>query len=65
MTIASPADLLASYRQVPGAYDEMVAADGRIRDHWAHAGSGPGPTSASTSCSTGGPRPAACSTTTG
>ncbi len=38
MTIASPPDLLASYRQVPGAYDEMVTADGRIRDHWAHAG---------------------------
>jgi uncharacterized circularly permuted ATP-grasp superfamily protein/uncharacterized alpha-E superfamily protein len=38
MTIAPPPDLLASYRQVPGAYDEMVTADGRIREHWAHAG---------------------------
>ncbi len=38
MAIASPPDLLASYRPVPGAYDEMVAADGRVRDHWAHAG---------------------------
>ena len=38
MTIAPPTDLLASYRQVPGAYDEMLTADGRVREHWAHAG---------------------------
>src|ERR1039458_9069668 len=38
MTLASPPDLPASYRQVPGAYDEMLTADGRVRDHWAHAG---------------------------
>ena len=38
MTINSPPDLLASYRQLPGAYDEMLTADGRIREHWAHAG---------------------------
>jgi uncharacterized circularly permuted ATP-grasp superfamily protein/uncharacterized alpha-E superfamily protein len=38
MTIAPPPDLLASYRQVPGAYDEMLTADGRVRHHWAHAG---------------------------
>lgn len=38
MTIAPPTDLLAAYQQVPGVYDEMVAADGRVRDHWAHAG---------------------------
>ena len=38
MTIAPPTDLLAAYRQVPGVYDEMVTADGRVREHWAHAG---------------------------
>jgi uncharacterized circularly permuted ATP-grasp superfamily protein/uncharacterized alpha-E superfamily protein len=38
MTIAPPTDLLAAYHQVPGVYDEMVTADGRVRDHWAHAG---------------------------
>jgi uncharacterized circularly permuted ATP-grasp superfamily protein len=38
MTIASPPDLLASYRQVPGVYDEMLTAEGRVREHWAHAG---------------------------
>jgi uncharacterized circularly permuted ATP-grasp superfamily protein/uncharacterized alpha-E superfamily protein len=38
MTISSPPDLLASYRPVPGAYDEMLTADGGIRDHWTHAG---------------------------
>src|SRR5437868_7929026 len=38
MTISSRTDLLASYRPLPGAYDEMFTADGRIREHWAHAG---------------------------
>jgi uncharacterized circularly permuted ATP-grasp superfamily protein/uncharacterized alpha-E superfamily protein len=38
MTINSPPDLLASYRQAPGAHDEMLTADGRIREHWVHAG---------------------------
>ncbi len=38
MTISSPPDLLSSYRPLPGAYDEMLTADGRIRQHWAHAG---------------------------
>lgn len=38
MTISSPPDLLASYRPLPGAYDEMLTPDGRLRDHWAHAG---------------------------
>jgi uncharacterized circularly permuted ATP-grasp superfamily protein/uncharacterized alpha-E superfamily protein len=38
MTISSPTDLLASYRPVPGAFDEMITADGRVREHWAHAG---------------------------
>jgi uncharacterized circularly permuted ATP-grasp superfamily protein len=38
MTISSPPDLLASYRPAPGAYDEMLTADGRIREHWTHAG---------------------------
>jgi uncharacterized circularly permuted ATP-grasp superfamily protein/uncharacterized alpha-E superfamily protein len=38
MTLAQTPDLLASYRQVPGAYDEMLTADGRVREHWAHAG---------------------------
>jgi uncharacterized circularly permuted ATP-grasp superfamily protein/uncharacterized alpha-E superfamily protein len=38
MTIAPPNDLLASYRQVPGTYDEMFTADGRVREHWAHTG---------------------------
>jgi uncharacterized circularly permuted ATP-grasp superfamily protein/uncharacterized alpha-E superfamily protein len=39
MTISSPSDLLASYRPAPGAYDEMLTAGGRIREHWTHAGS--------------------------
>jgi uncharacterized circularly permuted ATP-grasp superfamily protein/uncharacterized alpha-E superfamily protein len=34
----SPVDavegLLASYRPTPGVYDEMMTADGRLRDHW-------------------------------
>ncbi|HEY8199968.1 MAG TPA: circularly permuted type 2 ATP-grasp protein [Actinomycetota bacterium] len=30
--------ILASYRQAPGAHDEMLTADGRIREHWAHTG---------------------------
>jgi uncharacterized circularly permuted ATP-grasp superfamily protein/uncharacterized alpha-E superfamily protein len=38
LTNSSPADLLAAYRPVPGAYDEMLTADGRIREHWSHAG---------------------------
>ncbi len=38
MTIAPPPDLLASYRQMPGVYDEMLTAEGRVREHWAHAG---------------------------
>ena len=38
MTIDSPPDLLSSYRQMPGGHDEMLTADGRIREHWAHAG---------------------------
>ncbi|MEO8692962.1 MAG: circularly permuted type 2 ATP-grasp protein [Acidimicrobiales bacterium] len=38
MTISPPPDLLASYRPLAGAYDEMFTADGRLREHWAHAG---------------------------
>jgi uncharacterized circularly permuted ATP-grasp superfamily protein/uncharacterized alpha-E superfamily protein len=38
MTIAPPPDLVASYQQVPGTYDEMFTVDGRVREHWAHAG---------------------------
>ena len=38
MTIAPPTELLASYRQVPGSYDEMFMSDGQAREHWAHAG---------------------------
>ena len=38
MTLSSPPDLLASYRPLPGAYDEMLTPDGRIREHWVHAG---------------------------
>ena len=38
MTIAPPPDLLASYRQVPGVYDEMLTAEGRVREHWATRG---------------------------
>jgi uncharacterized circularly permuted ATP-grasp superfamily protein len=38
MTIAPPAELLASYRRVPGSYDEMFTPDGQAREHWAHAG---------------------------
>ncbi|MGO9876357.1 MAG: circularly permuted type 2 ATP-grasp protein [Acidimicrobiia bacterium] len=30
-------DLLSSYRPVPGVYDEMLSADGVMREHWAHA----------------------------
>jgi uncharacterized circularly permuted ATP-grasp superfamily protein len=26
--------LLANYRPTPGVYDEMMTADGRLRDHW-------------------------------
>ncbi len=37
MTIAPPSDLLVSYRQLPGMYDEMFTTDGRIREHWGHA----------------------------
>jgi uncharacterized circularly permuted ATP-grasp superfamily protein/uncharacterized alpha-E superfamily protein len=36
--MSSPPDLLASYRQVRAAHDEMLTADGRIREHWAHTG---------------------------
>ena len=38
MTIAPPAELIASYRPVPGSYDEMFTPDGQAREHWAHAG---------------------------
>ncbi|MEO5837842.1 MAG: circularly permuted type 2 ATP-grasp protein [Acidimicrobiales bacterium] len=38
MTISPPPDLLTSYRPPVGAYDEMLTADGRLREHWAHAG---------------------------
>jgi uncharacterized circularly permuted ATP-grasp superfamily protein len=27
-------ELLAGYRPAPGVYDEMMTADGRLRDHW-------------------------------
>ena len=27
-------ELLAGYRPMPGVYDEMMAPDGRLRDHW-------------------------------
>ncbi len=37
MTISSMPDLLSSYRPVPGVYDEMLSADGVMREHWAHA----------------------------
>ena len=37
MTISSMPDLLSSYQPVPGVYDEMLAADGVLREHWAHA----------------------------
>ena len=37
MTISSMPDLLASYRPVSGVYDDMLAADGVMREHWAHA----------------------------
>jgi uncharacterized circularly permuted ATP-grasp superfamily protein/uncharacterized alpha-E superfamily protein len=37
MTIAPPSDLLVSYRQLAGMYDEMFTTDGRIREHWEHA----------------------------
>ena len=64
MTIAPPPDLLASYRQVPGVVRRDVRrADGRIREHWAHAGHVIGNLGLE-SCSTAAPRPAACSTTT-
>ena len=32
------ADLLAAYRPLAGSYDEMVGADGHLRDHWAPVG---------------------------
>ena len=38
MTISSMPDLLASYRPAPGVYDEMLTADGVMREHWTHAG---------------------------
>ncbi|MGD0810795.1 MAG: circularly permuted type 2 ATP-grasp protein [Acidimicrobiales bacterium] len=38
MTIAPPSELLASYRQLRGSYDEMFMSDGQAREHWAHAG---------------------------
>ncbi len=38
MTISSLPDLLASYRSVPGVYDEMLSADGVMREHWGHVG---------------------------
>ena len=28
------AQLLADYRPLPGVYDEMMAADGAVREHW-------------------------------
>jgi len=31
-------DLLHSYRPMPRVYDEMLTADGTVREHWAHAG---------------------------
>ncbi len=31
-------DLLDSYRPQPRVYDEMLTPDGRVREHWAHAG---------------------------
>ena len=31
-------DLLASYRPRPAVYDEMLTDEGRVREHWAHAG---------------------------
>jgi len=31
-------DLLDSYRPMPRVYDEMLTADGRVREHWVHAG---------------------------
>jgi len=38
MTISSIPDLLASYRPVDGVYDEMLTADGQVREHWSHTG---------------------------
>lgn len=31
-------DLVRSYRPTPRVYDEMLTAEGRVREHWAHAG---------------------------
>ena len=34
MTVAPPGPLLGAYAPLDGAYDELVARDGRVRDHW-------------------------------
>jgi len=31
-------DLVDAYRPTPRVYDEMLTAEGRVREHWAHAG---------------------------
>ncbi len=31
-------DLLDSYRPLPRVYDEMLTDEGRVREHWSHAG---------------------------
>ncbi|MEA2843855.1 MAG: hypothetical protein QOJ69_1526 [Actinomycetota bacterium] len=31
-------DLLDSYRPIPRVYDEMLTPEGRVREHWTHAG---------------------------
>jgi uncharacterized circularly permuted ATP-grasp superfamily protein len=38
MTIRSPDRLLASYRPLPGAVDELLDDAGTVRSHWAHVG---------------------------
>jgi uncharacterized circularly permuted ATP-grasp superfamily protein/uncharacterized alpha-E superfamily protein len=38
MTTTDAPGLVASYRPLPGAFDEMVDGDGRLRDQWAHVG---------------------------
>ena len=40
MTATAPADanVVAGYRPPPGAFDEMVDGEGRIRGHWAQVG---------------------------
>jgi uncharacterized circularly permuted ATP-grasp superfamily protein len=38
MTIRSPDRLLASYRPLPGAVDELVDDGGELRSHWARVG---------------------------